>query len=89
MVCVQLADRLEAELPPVGLIRLRDPETGLLHVVDASSAAVRQAVRERSASFDRALLHDVHAAGAELLRLEAGGDIGEPLVAFFRRRARR
>jgi uncharacterized protein (DUF58 family) len=80
---------LETALPSVGLVRLRDPETGHLHVVDSSSPAVRQAVAERAAAFDRTLRHDVHAAGAELLRLDAAEDIGEPLVTFFRRRAHR
>ena len=89
VVCIQLADRLETALPSAGLLRLRDPETGQFHLVDSTSPAVRQAVAGRAAAFDRTLRHDVHAAGAELLRLDAAEDIGEPLVTFFRRRAGR
>lgn len=89
VVCIQLVDQLESALPPVGLVRLRDPETGLQRIVDAASPAVRAHIAEQAAAFDRTLHHDVNAAGADLLRLDAGEDIGEPLVAFFRRRARR
>jgi uncharacterized protein (DUF58 family) len=89
IICMQLRDSIEQALPPVGLLRLRDPESGTLVTVDASSAAVRAWVAERRGRFEETLAHDIYASGAELVRLDASGDFAEPLVAFFRRRARR
>ncbi len=88
VICMQLRDPIEHALPPVGLVRLRDPESGVIMTVDASDPAVRNRVAERRATFDSTLTHDLYASGAELVRLDASGDFGEPLVAFFRRRAR-
>ncbi len=89
VICMQLRDSIEQALPSIGLLRLRDPESGAIVTVDASSAAVRELVAERRARFDATLAHDLYASGTELVRLDASGDFAEPLVAFFRRRARR
>ena len=89
VICMQLRDSIEQALPAVGLVRLRDPESGVIVTVDASSVAVREMVAERRARFDETLAHDLYASGSELVRLDASGDFAEPLVAFFRRRARR
>ena len=43
MVAIQVYDRRIAELPDVGLMRIRDAETGHLQWVDTSSSAVRKA----------------------------------------------
>ncbi len=43
VVAIQVYDRRIAELPDVGLMRIRDAETGHLQWVDTSSSAVRKA----------------------------------------------
>ena len=43
VVAIQVYDRRIAELPNVGLMRIRDAETGHLQWVDTSSSAVRKA----------------------------------------------
>lgn len=43
MVAVQVYDRRLAELPSVGLIRVKDAETGKEQWIDSSSKAVRKA----------------------------------------------
>ncbi len=45
MVAIQVYDRREAELPPVGLVRMLDAESGEEVLADTSSAAVRDAYR--------------------------------------------
>lgn len=45
MVAIQVYDRREAELPPVGLVRMLDAESGDEVLADTSSAAVRDAYR--------------------------------------------
>ena len=46
MVAVQVYDRRLAELPSVGLIRVKDAETGAEQWIDTSSKAVRKAHHE-------------------------------------------
>ncbi len=89
VICIQLTDSLEHKLPDAGLVRLRDPESGRIHLLDSGDPKVRQLVAERRGAFDRALEHEVHAAGAEYLKLDAAEEYGEALVGFFRRRGRR
>lgn len=42
MVAIQVYDRRVAEIPNIGLIRVRDSETGLMRYLDTSSRKVRQ-----------------------------------------------
>jgi len=46
VVAIQLYDKRETELPPVGLMNIRDAETGIERQIDASSRQVRQAYRQ-------------------------------------------
>jgi len=46
VVAIQVYDRREAELPPVGLMKIKDAETGSERWVDSSSGRVRQAYKE-------------------------------------------
>lgn len=43
MVAIQVYDRRETELPAVGLIKIKDAETGMERFVDSSSSKVRSA----------------------------------------------
>lgn len=88
-IAIQLIDPRERELPDVGLVTLRDPETGHWRTVDSGDAAVRAGFRDRARAFDSALDARLRHAGADVIRLETGQNYVSPLLAFFRRRERR
>ena len=46
MVAIQVYDRRETELPAVGLMKIKDAETGTEQGIDSSSAGVRAAYKE-------------------------------------------
>ena len=46
VVAIQVYDRRETELPPVGLMKIKDAETGAERWIDSSSAHVREAYKE-------------------------------------------
>ena len=46
MVAIQVYDRRETELPAVGLMKIKDAETGKEQWIDSSSAGVRAAYKE-------------------------------------------
>jgi hypothetical protein len=89
VIPVVVRDRRERELPPVGLVEFEDEETGERVVADLGSRAVRERFA-RLAAADAQLLDDtLRRLRCEAIRIETGGDIAEPMRAFFRRRGAR
>ncbi len=86
VVGIQLTDAFDVELPSVGLLEVRDLETGRRQLIDTSNAATRtrhatyyQRVREGAAA-------EFRSAGAQLLELATGEDYVPRLLAFFKGR---
>ena len=88
VVAVRVVDPREEALPDVGLVRLRDAETGRAVLVDTASRAAREAYARRAA--DRERRTDAALAGARVgsVTVRTGEDWVGPLAAFFRRRNR-
>ena len=82
-------DPREEELPNVGLVSVRDPESGTTGVLDTGSRRVRKAYAD-NARMARELLRDTfRRTGVDLLELSTGEDYDRHLVRFFHDRARR
>ena len=89
VIPVVVRDRRERALPPVGLVEFEDEETGERVVADLGSRAVRERFA-RLAAADAQLLDDaLRRLRCEAIRIETGGDIAEPMRAFFHRRGAR
>ncbi|MBU3684235.1 MAG: DUF58 domain-containing protein [Phycisphaerales bacterium] len=89
VIPVVVRDRRERELPAVGLVEFEDEETGERVVADLGSRAVRERF-SRLAAADAQLLDDtLRRLRCEAIRIETGGDIAEPMRAFFHRRGAR
>ena len=89
VVAIAVSDPREEQLPEVGLIAVRDPETGEPGVIDAGSSRVRAAYAELSRKTRRALRETVRRSGVDLLELSTGESYELPLVRFFHERAKR
>ena len=89
VIAVLVTDPRELELPEVGLVGLRDAETGREQLVDTGSRAFRQAVaragEERVADLERRLRR----SGIDFIQVDASRSVVDPLVRFFRMRDRR
>jgi uncharacterized protein (DUF58 family) len=89
VIAVLVTDPNELVVPNVGLVALRDAETGESRVVDTGSAAFREEVeargRDRVADLKRRFL----SVGIDFIHVDAAGDVIDPLVRFFRMRERR
>jgi len=77
--------------PDAGLVRLRDPETGVARVVDWSRPTVREAWRSRVAAFaartERALRRaKVDCMDVPVPRAPEGDHVAGPILRFFRMR---
>ncbi len=88
IVAISLSDPRERNLPDVGLIEFEDAETGRRSVVDTSNAGVRRQYHERAvrsaAQRDRLLA----SLSIDHIALSTDRSYVEPLIVFFRNRAR-
>jgi uncharacterized protein (DUF58 family) len=89
VIAVLVTDPNELEMPDVGLVALRDAETGETRVVDTSSAALRAEIHQRTEERVGDLAQRFAAVGIDFIHVDAAGDVIDPLVRFFRMRERR
>lgn len=89
LIPVTVHDRREKELPNVGLIRLRDNETGELVMVDTASRRNRQRYHElfEQRTLDRIAMF--RRLQMEPIELTTGVDIVDPLRRYFHAREQR
>jgi hypothetical protein len=81
-----VADEREFKMPKIGLVRLRDSETGKMVVLDTFSRANRRAYEEyarRQAAERDALFRSLQ---IEPIHIYTGEDFVEPLRRFFHKR---
>ena len=87
VVGVQVYDRRDQELPKVGLIQIRDAETGKTVLLNTNDAYTRMKYSEQF----KKVLDDAKSvfkkAGADLLQVSTGQDYVKVLQQFFIRRA--
>jgi len=89
VIAVLVTDPRELELPSVGLVALRDAETGVSRIYDTGSAVFRQQMASAAEARVRDLEHRLRSAGIDFIHVDASGSVVEPLVRFFRMRERR
>ena len=89
VIAVPISDRHEATLPPVGFLRLRDPETGAIIELDTSHREVRSLFAARETKRKAALQETLRRSRVDELPLETGGEYATNLRRFFKSRERR
>lgn len=89
VIAVSIDDPAERQLPDIGMARFADPETGALVEIDTSASDVRAAYAQGIAR-DIAARRSLFARlGIDELAVDTARGYLEPLLAFFRARARR
>ena len=89
VIVLPVIDRRERELPSVGLVTLRDAETGEERVLDTRSKAVRREYMRRAERRREALQTMLKRASIDSVFLSTDEPYDRALVEFFRLRARR
>ena len=86
VVALQVIDKGESQLPDLGLVQLKDPETGRIFLADTSDKAVRQA-HARWWFEQRSRNEEIfNKAGVDVAQLYTDKDYVTPLLELFRRR---
>jgi uncharacterized protein (DUF58 family) len=86
IIPIVIGDRRETEMPNVGLVRLRDEETGEVILVDTSSRRNREMFRTLNRKQDEWRDGLFRRLRMEPIRLETGRGFVEPLRRYFNRR---
>jgi len=89
VIAVLVTDPRELELPGVGLVALRDAESGDTELYDTGSRRFRDHVEGEAAKRVRDLEHSLRSSGIDFIHIDAAGSVVDPLVSFFRMRERR
>ncbi|MBF0494689.1 MAG: DUF58 domain-containing protein [Candidatus Omnitrophica bacterium] len=89
MIAVTIRDKREEELPDVGMIELRDAETGELVLVDTSSAEVRRTfgVLAKKGNAERKDL--LRRINVDAINIDTDKPYIDPIMRFFRTREKR
>ncbi len=82
VVAVRLLDPLELELPDVGLVTLRDAESGEQLQVDTHDSRFRHRFARLAAQREAALREGLAKAGADTLELRTDDDLVDALLRF-------
>ncbi|QHE88822.1 DUF58 domain-containing protein [Hydrogenophaga sp. BPS33] len=82
VVAVRLLDPLELDLPDLGLIPIRDAETGEQLLVDTHDAGFRQRFARIAAQREAQLRESLGRAGVDTLELATDDDLAEAVMRF-------
>ena len=89
LVNILIHDDLEEELPDLGIIPLKDAETGEEVLVDTSSETVRTSFRKKKIREKAALKDKFLRMKIDAIDLQTNHSYVQPLMNFFHRRMRR
>ena len=90
LIAVNIFDERETELPDMGMIRVRNAETGQRLWVDSSSKTTRENYRTWFSNQSRYLNETFLRSGVDVVRIRTDQDYVKPLIKLFKiREARR
>ncbi len=89
LIAVRLVDAREMDLPDVGLVKLRDAETGDERWIDTSQGSIRRAWRENWERRVEAQNREFLVSNVDAITIDARRGYVQPLVEFFRMREKR
>jgi uncharacterized protein (DUF58 family) len=89
VIALKIDDLREKEIPNVGMVRVKDAETGISRWIDTSSRTLRDLYKKSKLIEDDKLKNLFIKCGVDSVELETGGDFIKPLKKLFRKREAR
>ena len=86
MVALRIYDERETQLPPIGMIKLKDAETGNYIWVDSSSKTTRQAYSQWWTSLSGKLDNSFTKSGVDYVNINTNDDYVKSLISLFKKR---
>lgn len=89
VLCIEVVDPRELELPPVGMVHFSDPATGATREVNTDDARTRARYAEAAVRQRAGIAHAIRSAGADHIQMRTDGDWVLDLARYVSRRRRR
>ncbi|MFO7789611.1 MAG: DUF58 domain-containing protein, partial [Bacteroidota bacterium] len=86
VVALRVYDKRDVELPNVGMVRMRDPETNSNVLVDTSQKQTREMFKSSYSAFRKKSVDNFRKSGVDFVELKTDQDYVKPLIALFKRR---
>ena len=86
IAAIRIYDKREEKMPNVGIIRLKDAETGKLTVVDTSLKSVRNTYSEWMSTLNENLRHTFSRCRIDNVSISTDEDYVKPLIQLFKKR---
>jgi uncharacterized protein (DUF58 family) len=89
LICVRVFDERETELPNIGLINLKDSESGQMITLDTANPNTRKQYSETYLKKSKLLSQKLKRRGIDEFVISTEGDFAKDLFSFFKRRGKR
>ena len=89
VIAVRLVDPLEVSLPDLGLVTMRDAETGEVLFVDTHDRGFRRRFEDAAAEREEALVSAFASSGVDALELSTDDDLAGAIYRFAQQRKQR
>lgn len=89
IIGLNIYDEYERKIPDVGLVRMMDPESGEISIIDTSSMAVQNVLRLQFEKLQREFNELFRKNGCDTLSIGTGEDYIKNLLQFFKSRGKR
>ena len=89
LIGIRLFDPAEKLLPDIGVIKVRDPESGLAFWIDTSNRAEMEKLNSQINSDFDAFNKQAKKIGFDIISVSTNGDFVDPLISLFRKRDKR
>lgn len=86
LMALKIEDRRESELPSIGMIKVKDAESGKDIWVDTSLKSVRKAYNKHYVERNNALFDAFKRSGVDSAVFQTDGDYVKPLMQLFKKR---
>ncbi len=86
LVGIHIYDNVEKSFPNVGLLRIRDAETGAIRVIDTSSKQLRERHKQWFEKHTDQFKEEFLRTGSDVLSISTDQDYVRALLGFFKRR---
>lgn len=89
IAAIQVYDKRDAQLPDIGLVRVRDMESGSYKWIDTSSAGIRKAYAQLWYKRQQEIETNAMQCGLDVASISTDEDFVKALLGLFRKRAAR
>ena len=86
VIALQIFDERETELPPIGLVKMKDAETGKEIWVNTSNKKLRQKFKADRLKFNAELKNTFAQSGVDFVKIRTDEDYIKPLIRLFKKR---